>query len=332
MQDVTGSRDGPEQKLNMKNLKKLIFLILFIMHPIDAYAQVINKIVAVVNEEVVTQQDVDQMLSVLYAQYVHDYKGDELLRRMEDVRKNILQQIIEDKLILSRARELNVMVREDEINTKLEYVKGTFPAEEEFYDLLEAQGITIADLKKRYMDQIMMKKVVDLEIKSKISILPSEIKRYYQVNRREFMVGEKFKVRHILLKAGDDMELELAKVEIEDIYNKLQDGRDFAELAAQYSEGPNKEQGGDMGYIERGEMIDEIDDAMSRLEPGEFSDPIKSSIGYHILKVEDIQNFGYLTLEEAQEDIKKMLFQKKIKEKLEEWLGELRSKAYISIK
>ena len=302
------------------------------MYPINATAQEVNKVVAVVNNEVITKQDVDQLLGVLYAQYVHEYTGDELLQKMEEVKKDILRQIIEDKLILSRAKELNIKIREEEIEVKLTYIKDGFPSEEEFFKVLDTQGITVADLKKRYNDQLMMKKVVDFEVSAKADVLPSEMREYYEKHRNDYKIDTKYKVRHILIKAEGDVGFELAKVEAQDIYDKLKDGHDFSELAKKYSQGPNREQGGDMDYIETGEMLKELDEAMVTLGPGEFSPPIKTRIGYHILKVEDIKSLGYRSFEESQNNIKNMLMNMRFKERLNEWLGELRKEAYISIK
>ena len=298
----------------------------------SAYGQVVNKVVAVINNEVITQQDVNQLLAVLYAQYVQEYEAGELLDKMEEAKKDILIQMIEDRLILSYAKKLNIRVLEEEIDRKLESVKDGFPSEEVFYNTIETQGITIADLKNRYKDQVMMKKVLDFEVKSRIAVLPSEISEYYEQHREDFKLDEKYKVRHILIKAVSEVDFELAKIEIEGVYKKLREGEDFAKLASLYSQGPNKDKGGDMGFIGKGEMLKELDQVIFNLKPGESSGPIKSKIGYHILKIEDITHSGYLSLEDVQGNIKARIFQKKFKEKLNEWLGKLRSEAYISIK
>ncbi|NQV04664.1 MAG: peptidylprolyl isomerase, partial [Candidatus Omnitrophica bacterium] len=112
----------------------------------------------------------------------------------------------------------------------------------------------------------------------------------------------------------------------------LREGYDFSELAKAHSQDPNKEQGGDMGYISRGTILDELEDALFKLKAGEFSGPVKSRLGYHIFKVEDITNSGYLSIDEAKKDIERFLFQKELQEKLKKWVAELKSKAYISIK
>ncbi len=316
----------------MNIVKIFVMLVVLIGLAACVQAQVVNKVVAVVNNEIITQHDVDQLLAVLYAQQVQEYKGDELLERMEDSKKDILKRMIEDKLILSRAREMGVNVSEDDVDAKLELIKSGFPSEEAFQKTMQMQGITVSDLKARYRDQIMMKKIINFEIKSKVSVLPSEIAEYYEKHREEFKQDEKYRVRHILIKAEDDVGFELARVEAQDIYDKLMDGQDFAEIAKKYSHGPNKEQGGDMGYIGRGEMLEELDRVIFELREGEFSSPVKSRVGYHIFKVEKIKHSGYFSLEDVKVGIEQVIFQKKLKEKLDEWLVELRTGAYISIK
>jgi peptidyl-prolyl cis-trans isomerase SurA len=317
---------------NILKTKIIVISIAIVLFGVLAQAATVNKFVAIVNDEVITQQDIDQLLAVLYAQYSQESKGDELLQKMEEVKKDILNQIIEDKLVLSRAKELGIKITESEIDERLDYVKKGFSSDEEFYKTLETQGVTIANLKDRYRDQLMMKKLVDYEVKSKISVLPSEISDYYEKHKDQFKERDKYRVKNILIKAKDDVSFELVKVEIEDVFNKLKEGGNFDDLAKQFSQGPNAEKGGDMGYIEQGQMLEALDNAIFKLKPGEFSEPVKSEIGYHIFKVEDIQYGKQVSLEEVQKDVQMMLFQDKFKAQVNEWLSELKKKAYISIK
>jgi parvulin-like peptidyl-prolyl isomerase len=318
--------------INILKIKIIVISIVIVLFGVLAQAATINKFVAIVNDEVITQQDIDQLLAVLYAQYSQESKGDELLQKMEQVKKDILNQIIEDKLVLSRAKELGIKITESEIDERLDYIKKGFSSDEEFYKTLETQGVTIATLKDRYRDQLMMKKLVDYEVKSKISVLPSEISDYYEKHKDQFREVDKYRIKNILIKAKDEVSFELAKVEIEGVYNKLKEGGNFDDLAKQFSQGPNAEKGGDMGYIEQGQMLEALDKAIFKLKPGEFSEPVKSEIGYHIFKVEDIKYGKQASLEEVQKDVQMMLFQDKFKAQVSEWLSGLKKKAYISIK
>lgn len=316
----------------MIRFKITLFTIMVMASSVLLQAETINKFVAVVNDEVITQRDVDQLLAVLYAQFSQEFKDDELVKKMEEVKTNILNQIIEDKLVLSRAKELGIKVTGSEINERLNSVKQGFPSEEEFYKTLETQGVTVANLKDRYNDQIMMKKLVDYEVRSRVSVLPSEISEYFEKHRDNFKQPDKYRVKNILIKAKDDIGFELAKVEIENVYLKLKEGNDFDELAKQYSQGPNADEGGDMGYIERGQMLEVLDKAVFSLRKGEFSEPVKTELGYHIFKVEDIKYGQRFSLEGVQKDIQILLFQNKFKARIDEWLEDLKKKAYISIK
>jgi peptidyl-prolyl cis-trans isomerase SurA len=318
--------------ISIRKIKIIMISGIFILSGYLAHAATINKVVAVVNDEVITQQDVDQLLAVMYAQYSQEFKGDELLKKMEDIKKDILNQMIEDKLVLSRAKELGIKITESEINEKLDYIKRGFPSEEKFNAALETQGVTISSLKDRYKDQLMMKKLVDYEVRSKVSALPSEVNSYYEKHKDNFREADKYKVKNILVKAKDDVSFELAKVEIDGLYNKLQGGADFDDIARKSSQGPNAEKGGDMGYIEKGQMLEALDNAIFRLKPGEFSEPVKSEIGYHIFKVEDIKYGKQASLEDVQKDIQMIIFQEKFKTMVGEWLSGLKKKAYISIK
>ncbi|MCX5692188.1 MAG: peptidylprolyl isomerase [Candidatus Omnitrophica bacterium] len=318
--------------INIRTIKITVISIVFVMFGVLAQAATINKFVAVVNDEVITQQDVDQLLAVLYAQYSQEYKGDELLQKMEQIKKDILNQIIEDKLVLSRAKELGIKVAESEINERLDYIKNGFSSEDDFYKTLETQGVTIANLKDRYRDQIMMKKLVDYEVKSKISVLPSETNDYYEKHKDQFRENDKYRVKNILIKAKDEVSFELARVEMENIYNKLKEGENFDDLAKQYSQGPNAEKGGAMGYIEQGQMLEVLDKAIFKLKPGEFSEPVKSEIGYHVFKTEDIKYGKQASLEDVQKNLQMIIFQDKFKAQVNEWLSNLKKKAYISIK
>lgn len=318
--------------INIRSIKITMLAFTLVMFSVLAQAATINKFVAIVNDEVITQQDIDQLLAVLYAQYSQEYKGDELLQKMEQVKKDILNQVIEDKLVLSRAKELDIKVTESEISERLDYIKKGFSSEEEFYKTLETQGVTIANLKDRYRDQIMMKKLVDYEVKSKISVLPSEISDYYEKHKDQYRGTDSYRVKNILIKAKDAVSFELAKVEIENVYNKLKEGGNFDDFAKQFSQGPNAENGGDMGYIKQGQMLEALDMAIFKLKPGEFSEPVKSEIGYHIFKVEDIKYGRLSSLEDVNKDIQMALFQDKFKAQVNEWLSGLKKKAYISIK
>ena len=316
-------------------LKTLILsAILIIASSSYSFGKIVDKIVAVINDEVITQSEVDRILYPIYLQYKEVYKSDEdLYRTLDETRLNILKQLVNDKLILSEAKKLGVGVSEAEIDEHVESIKEDLKKKGMDFDrLMKEQNLAIGDIRARYVDQIKIQKTIDLEIRSKIKVQPSETSDYYRDNIEDYSQPEQVAVLAILIK------LETVRTPIEsrklagDIHNMLLDGEDFKRVAMNYSEGPNRESGGNLGYVERGQLLREIDNVIFFLKPGNISDVIETPIGYHILKVYDRKDEKVLPFEEVRPKVTETLYRQKAQAMLSEWLEKLSSNAYISIK
>lgn len=299
-----------------------------------AHAQVVDKVVAVVNNEVITQRDLEQELAPIYAQYKSAYQPEELETLMEEARLNILKQMIEDRLMLQEAREIRIQVSDEEIEEKLEWVKVKFESEIEFMDVLEMEGITVRDLEAQYREQIMVAKIIGREVTSKVMISPQEVSDYYTLHPEEFIEPEKVKVLNILIRPEKPSEKSWgrARRKAEALLNRLRDGADFRELARDYSQGPNPDHGGDMGYLAKGQMLTEIDEVIFNLGIGEVSGLIKTKLGYHILKIEDRTAERVKEPSEVQDKIEEIIFKEKFEQRFKEWMEKLKENAYISIR
>jgi peptidyl-prolyl cis-trans isomerase D len=151
------------------------------------------------------------------------------------------------------------------------------------------------------------------EIAAKIEVDEDKIKAYYQENINDFREPEKRKARHILLKATPEDSEQTHKqkaAEAADILAKARQGEDFAALAKQYSEGPSKDQGGDLGYFSSGQMVPAFNDAVFNLKTGDISDVVKTQFGYHIIKLEDIKPATTKSLDQVRQQIVTILQQK----------------------
>jgi len=158
-------------------------------------------------------------------------------------------------------------------------------------------------------------KVVYIEIdpkafEDKIEITDQEIKDYYEYNIDSYSEPKKIKARHILFKLDENAPEEKEKAvreKAQSVLKEAREGKDFAELAKKYSEGPTKSKGGDLGYFSPGQMVKPFEDAAFNLKPGEISDLVRTKFGYHIIKVEDVKEASHKTLEEMRDEIKKTL-------------------------
>ena len=320
----------------MKNIKNIFFLFLFLItSPFFNFqahsAEVVERILAVVNDEIITDHDLDLVTAPVVAQFKTLYTGDELDVRIRAARQEFLNKLIEDKLILSEAKRKQVIVKDSEVDEMMTEVRSKFPDREQFLKALDDQGLTEKRLWNRFRDQNMTQKFVNFEVRSKVSVSPGEISAYYKAHETDFKQGERLKLRQILVREGSRSEAE-AKAFTENLVSQLEAGKSFEELAKTYSEGTEAKAGGDMGWVERGQLLGEIDEKIFSVGVGEVTPPIKSALGYHLFKVVEKEQSAVRPLADARNEIQDEIFKEKVKMKLDAWIAGLRKNAYISIR
>ncbi len=297
-----------------------------------AGADVIDKIVAVVNNEIITQREVDEVLMPAYEQYRTVYSGQELIKKLEEARQEVMERVIEEKLILGEAKKANVEVTEPEIEAKIKEMVGRFDSRKEMEKALLKQNLTLKDLRARYKEQIMSRKYVFQYVGASITVTPKEIQEYYDAHKKEFEIPEQIKMRNILIKPSPDLPPERAAEAANDALKRLREGEDFGQVAAAVSSGPGASEGGVMGYVKRGDLMPEIDKVVFAMKVGELSDVIQTPAGYHIFKIEEKGESRQLELSDVRKDIDNIIFSDKIRVKLKELLIELKKRAYIAFK
>ncbi len=316
--------------------------------PYYAHPVVVDKIVGVVNGEVITQREVMQSLFPLYEEYKKEYTGKKLEEKMveaEDMVLNqliedklilaedmVLNQLIEDKLVLSEAKKEGIKADDAEVEARLNgMIKERFGSEANFREILTIQNISLSDMKEALRNDIIKSKIVRQKVGGRIVITPSEVRLYYDAHLNEFVEPERAEVFNILVRKKDQKD-EKAKELIKKIKTLLDKGEDFEVMAREYSEGPNAKGGGGLGLIQNGEMMKEIDETIFALAPGNISDIVETPIGYHIFKVTQILPATSKDFDSAKNDITEEIYRKKIDKNLAKWIKELKENAYISIK
>ncbi|MFH1877802.1 MAG: peptidylprolyl isomerase [Candidatus Omnitrophota bacterium] len=297
-----------------------------------AVAEVVDKVVAVVNDEVVTQREFDRIFMPVKNRYEANFKGEELDKRIEQARKGILEQLINSKLAISLAKKENIQIDEAELQEKINTIKGYYKTEEEFLQELSDKGTNLTEFEREMRDQMLAQKLVEKEVSSGIDITPAEIRDLYEKNKDKLISPPQIKVRGIMVKKSGEGDETEAKKKIQSIAAELDKGRDFAEVAKELSEGPYAENGGDMGYLSKGQTVPEIEDALFSLKKDERTGVVDTKFGYHIFLVEEIQEERPLELSEVSEFLKQQLYGRTFQEKLYKWLEEKRKSAYISYK
>jgi len=307
-------------------------VVLFVRMGAIAGAGVVDKVIVVVNDEVVTQREFDRAFVPVNKDYSSKFKGQELETRLAAAEKGILEQLINSKLVISLAKKAEVAIDEAEFKERMSKLKVYFKSEEEFAKMLNERGTNITEFERELRDQMLAQKFVEQEVAASIVVTPAEIKDVYDKNKEQFVKPNSAKVRGIMVRKVEGDETGACRKKMDDIVSELDRGRSFIEVASERSEGPYAENGGDMGYMSPGQTLEKIDKTVFALKAGEVSDIVETPIGYHLFLVEDVQPSRALELKEVSNYIKDQLFMKQFEEKMVKWVEEKRKNAYISYK
>jgi parvulin-like peptidyl-prolyl isomerase len=296
-------------------------------------AEVVDRIVVVVNNEIITQREIDIMLMPVYAQYRNTYQGPELIKMLEDVREKILKQLIEDRLIFSEAKKLNIVIDEKQVDARVDEMRKQVGSEKDLENMLHEQNLTVNELRARYREKLMIRKLIDQKVGARIIITPLEVKNYYNDNKDKFMQPEEIRLRTILIKPKPEQGGEAGSLQLmRDLLKRLKDGCSFEGLAREYSDAPGAAEGGLMGPVRKGDLMPQIEEIVFNLKDGEMTNIIKSPLGYHVFKVDEKKARRARELPEIRQDIEEFLYREKASQRLKGWIDSLAKSAYIEFK
>jgi peptidyl-prolyl cis-trans isomerase C len=319
-------------------LFRIVFAVPFIALALSAgpaSGEIKEQIVAIVNDEIITYSELEKILSPVFEQYERIYSGAELFSMLQKARRDVLNRLIEEKLIVQEATKLNVKeLMGDEFSKEVEQsiaeIKAKFPSEEEFLKQLKREGITMERFRAQQEKHTLVRAMLIKEASSKCGVSPMEVREYYDSHKDEFTESEKIHVSQIWIKESPGKPGE-AERKAKEILNRLNAGEPFAELAKKYSNCPYASKGGDWGFIGRGHWNKELEDAACALKPGTHSGIVKSSLGCHIIMLHEKKPPAVKSLAKVYAAIESKLFNIKAGKKRDEWIAKLKSKAYISV-
>ena len=323
--------------VKMRTVPYFLFL-LFAAFPARAeQSQLVDRVVAVVNDEAITQSEMDRYLRPLYEQLKQEYQGDALMRQLNEIRLKLLNQMIEDRLVYQESKARGIIVDEAEIDRMVRDARGQFGAEEEFEEALSGQGTSLAELRESYRRQIAIRKLHDLEIRSQVVVSPQEIEDFYKARPSELAEEEAIRVRSITVRKGEEalakgVKDEAAKSKAASLRGRVLAGESFEKIAREFSEDAHAKEGGLVGWVARGTMLAELNQVLFKLHTGGISEVLETPAAYHLFKVEEKKTSRIPKLEEARDKIREILFQEEAKARFKEWMEELKNRAYISIR
>ncbi len=301
-----------------------VLLTVMAVAPWRAWA-VEDAIIAVVNDEIVTLKDLrDYAQSTYMAMAAEGVDEAEMRRVMKDMEANCLRKLIDDKLILSRANEIGIQVREKLLDDRIEEIKKKYPSEKAFMEALVNNGATLGDLRRKVLDQLKIKFVVNHEVRSKVYVSPNEVTEYYERHKKEFQKPERVRLNSIYIPFTDNRRHDLDQAA--EAWDQLRKGAPFAEVAKTFSKAPS------VGIIERGQMLPEVEKAVFALPLNGISKPIEVKDGIFIFQL--VEKFPAETepLAQVKDKIQNILERQQFQQKMTTWLNKLREDAFIEIK
>ncbi len=300
-----------------------------------AAAAVIDGIAATVNGEVITLLDLEKAGKIRVEQELRTTLKRERAKAKRDVLRSVLDQLILRTLQTQRAAELRLAVSEKEVGTAIENImKGNSLTEEMLVRALTEQGITMEAYREQISEQILFSKLMQQEIRARITVTPEEIESYYRDHEQDYFKPERIRVRHLLIKVGQEAgaeELQAAREKIDGILVQFQGGEDFVDLIRTHSPGTIQGDESLSGWLKHGEFLKELEDVAFSLPVGEVSDPIQSQAGFHLLQVAEKEEASQLAMETVGDSIKEKLLREKMKVDHGEWLREMRENAQVEI-
>ena len=323
----------------MELCKKIVLVICGVMLlGVPAYAAVVDKIVAVVNDEVITLSEFNAAFKPYLKNIEDNYKGDDKEGIIKQSREAFLQRLINDILIEQEAKkpEMRIVVKDDDVMEVLkDMAEKKNTTMENFTKSLAREGTSLEKLKKDIRSQMMRMRLLRREIRSKVLVSDEEIGEYYNKNRQDYEGKEAVRVKQIFLAvpAGTDKNTkEKIKEQAKNLRKRVLAGESFEFLAVKYSQGPGAQQGGDIGFVEKGTIIAAVDSAAFSLPKDKVSEVIESRLGFHIIKVVEKKGAGLKPIAVVREEIKAKIEEEKLEKKYEEWITSVRKKSYIEIK
>ncbi|MEW6416820.1 MAG: peptidylprolyl isomerase [Nitrospirota bacterium] len=292
----------------------------------------LDRVIAVVNKEVITWSELYKMMEQEATDHVKALHEEERMNIFKDNEAFFLDKLIDLRLQIQEAKRLGLGVTPEEMTEAIENIKKKYSlTDNALRESLEKEGLTFEEYRKRLSEQITVSKLVGQQIRSKIVISDKEVKKYMEENKKRFGDGETLRLRQIFFKRPkNDAEKKALEDRADLIIQKLKAGEDFSALAKEYSEDPSGKFGGDLGFMKKDLLAKEFIDVLDTMKIGDFSIPFWSEKGLHIIKLEE--KVSAQSIDEVREDVRKQLAEDQFSERYKNWIKGLREKAYIEIR
>jgi peptidyl-prolyl cis-trans isomerase SurA len=315
------------------------FVLVFLLSAPASAAEYVDRVVAVVNNEVITLSEVEKEGRNLFDRIRAQAPADEIQMALDKGRQDVLNSLIDKMIVRQKAVELSITVDEAEIDSAIEQILARNNATlQDFRKELAMMNILEEDYRNNLRDQILQSKLIGNQVRSRIVVIEDDIKEFYLKEYTE----EKGESGYNILQMGFSWQKEKsgfgtkeeALAKAEEIRARVVAGESFTELAKSYSNLPSANDGGNIGFIKKEEMAAYMRETVMAMHPGEISPIVETDYAFQFFKLLAVRD-GDLIIkapyESVKDEIRDMLYRQKMQEQYAEWVKSLREQAYIEV-
>lgn len=320
------------QVFSLRRLSFLPAILLSLVLANAAGAETVDRIVAVVNEDIISLFDLNEAMRPLEARIEEAEKIPERREAMRfKLREDMLRKLVDQKLTDQEIKRAGITVGDQEVNAAIERIKSTnFYTDEQLREGLKREGLTYEEYRERLRDQILRSKLVAREVKSKIVITEEEIKAYYEAHPDQYKKEKRIHLKNILIRSTPGEEAK-ARARMEEAVARIKAGDPFDKVAAKYSESPLASSGGELGTFALSQLAPVIREALEGKSQGDVSDILDTPQGLQVFYIAEENTSPGKSMEDGRAEIEEKLYEKIVNERFDAWLKELRDRSHIKI-
>ncbi len=291
--------------------------------------ETLPDVLARINGEEVTKTDFEQFIAQMEinaGQKVSKEQRNEVYRKA-------LDQLVTIKVLSQEVKTRGVKADDNAVDEQMQKIRAQFKTDEDYRKALTSRGVTPDKLRADMLTESRINTMMDIESGGTPTVTEGDVRAFYEKNPERFRQAEAVRASHILIRAkpGDEAARKAARARIVALHKQAKAGRDFADLARRHSEDGSAQSGGDLGFFTKDRMVPEFADAAFAMKPGDVSNIVETSYGYHIIKLADRRPGATVPLEEVTGQVRQFLSEERKREKAEAFVKVLRSKSKIEV-
>jgi peptidyl-prolyl cis-trans isomerase SurA len=313
----------------IRNFLCAMAVVCIVSSPALASREIIERIIARVNEDIITMRQYNQERDKLRARLAQQYSGTELQDQFQEQSKNLLRDLIDQDLMVEKAKDLDINVETDIIK-RLDQIRAqmNLPTINALEKEVEKQGIIWEDFQQNIRRNLLMQRVIEREVGSRIIITDADARKYFKAHQKEFVSPGGVRLAEILVSTDKHPPAQAEKLANQALA-AIKGGGKWEDIVKQYSDDPSAQQGGDVGFFKEGTLRPTIADAIKSVDVNNTSGVIHTKYGYMIVKVLERRSPGVPKFAEVRTDVENALYQSEMQPALRRYLYTLRKESYI---